>query len=243
MMNDNNSKRSIEALSPHPKNGEIYGSDIEKTTKRSIEENGIREPLIIKPDGTIISGHQRWMIAKELGMESVPVTVREYNNEDDELEALLDHNQHREKTPGQKIMEGIQYETVQNFARGTGKTRDQVGERIGMSGENYRKGKSVYMAAFEDGNRTAKHQWEQLMDGEESIHGAYTTVNASMDVSFTLQGSEAKKLHRVANDLGATPEQVAEMAFINFLSEGGWLDETYEVEINSSGELIPTSGP
>lgn len=243
-MHESESKRPVDELSPHPKNGEIYGDDIEEATRRSIEENGIREPLTVTPEGTIISGHQRWMIARELGMESVPVTVREYNDEDDELEALLDHNRHREKTPGQKIKEGIEYENVQNFARGTGKTRDQVGDRIGMSGENYRKGKSVYTAAFEDGNEVAKRQWEQLMDGEQSIHGAYTTVNNSVEVpGFTLHGAEAKAAIRVADDLGLTLKQLAQKALVDFLKDGEWVDKTLEVEIDSSGEVILISEP
>lgn len=184
-------ERDVTELQPHPKNREIYGDDIEQATKQSIEENGIREPLTITPDGTIISGHQRWEIAKQLGIESVPVDVREYENESDELEALLDYNRQREKTPGQKIKEGMAYESVQNFARGSGRVQNQVGERIGMSGENYRKGKYIYNSA-DDGDPVAQAQWDSLMASDTTIHRAYTTIKDAEGASNNSQATHSK---------------------------------------------------
>lgn len=48
-----------------------------KALKMSIKENGILEPLIVnqKTGMTVVSGHQRLRVAKELGLTEVPVKV------------------------------------------------------------------------------------------------------------------------------------------------------------------------
>lgn len=65
-------------LQPHPKNG-YYFTDIsgEKydEVKRSIEVNGIRDAIKCTPAFTVISGHQRLRIAKDLGLTEVPVEI------------------------------------------------------------------------------------------------------------------------------------------------------------------------
>ena len=55
----------------------------------SIERVGIAEPLIVRPrDGggyEIIAGHRRDYCAKTIGLETRPVIVREYSNEDADI--------------------------------------------------------------------------------------------------------------------------------------------------------------
>ena len=63
--------------------------------KKSIQRSGIIVPLVIMEDGTIIDGLLRWKLAKELGIEEVPVVVAVGV---DEVEALVMHvelNRHR----------------------------------------------------------------------------------------------------------------------------------------------------
>ncbi|HEY3363274.1 MAG TPA: ParB N-terminal domain-containing protein [Methanosarcina sp.] len=36
----------------------------------SIKQKGLLEPLVIKDDDTIISGHRRWLALKALGMKA-----------------------------------------------------------------------------------------------------------------------------------------------------------------------------
>jgi ParB-like chromosome segregation protein Spo0J len=69
---------SIDKLNPHPKNG-YYFSDVEgekyEEIKRSIESYGIRDAIKITTNYTIISGHQRFRIAKDIGLTDVPVEI------------------------------------------------------------------------------------------------------------------------------------------------------------------------
>ena len=43
--------------------------------KRSIEEFGFADSIVVNADMTIIGGHQRYTVAKDLGIEKVPCTV------------------------------------------------------------------------------------------------------------------------------------------------------------------------
>lgn len=69
----------VDVLKPHPKNKEIPPIDenIRKEMLEDIRKNGIATPLIVAKDYTILAGHQRWEIAKELGMAYVPAIVRQ----------------------------------------------------------------------------------------------------------------------------------------------------------------------
>ena len=65
----------------------------------SIERTGIAEPLIVRPrDGggyEIIAGHRRDYCAKTIGLETRPVIVREYSDEDADI-LVVDYNIHRD---------------------------------------------------------------------------------------------------------------------------------------------------
>ena len=65
----------------------------------SIERNGIAEPMIVRPreGGTyeIIAGHRRDYCAKAVGLETRPVIVREYTDEQADI-LVVDYNINRE---------------------------------------------------------------------------------------------------------------------------------------------------
>ncbi|MGB9791119.1 MAG: ParB N-terminal domain-containing protein [Thermacetogeniaceae bacterium] len=80
----------VQLLKPHPKNEHYYSKpspEEYEAIKRSIETEGIRDPLKVTPDFTVISGHIRLAVAKELGLEKVPVVI--VNGDQDYLEYLL----------------------------------------------------------------------------------------------------------------------------------------------------------
>lgn len=69
-------KISIDKLKPYPKN-DYYFTDADgeryEEIKHSISTYGIRDPLKITTNYTIVSGYQRYKIAKDLGITEVPV--------------------------------------------------------------------------------------------------------------------------------------------------------------------------
>jgi len=67
-------RRKLFELKPHPKNNEVFGDPRlvpeYAEIKESIRQNGLQEPIIIKRDGTILSGHLRYSALMELALES-----------------------------------------------------------------------------------------------------------------------------------------------------------------------------
>jgi ParB family chromosome partitioning protein len=87
---------STEVLKRHPRNTEFF-DDIEgeayEQFKKCIQEEGIITPLIVAPDMTLISGHQRLKAAIDLNIKSVPIIIREsIESEDEKTKKLLASN-------------------------------------------------------------------------------------------------------------------------------------------------------
>lgn len=99
-------KVSIDVLKVHPRNTEFFddiSGEAYETFKASIAEEGIISEIIVAPDMTIISGHQRYKAAKELGLTMVPIRVRDdLRDEDKKLKVLLAANFGREKNDESK---------------------------------------------------------------------------------------------------------------------------------------------
>lgn len=96
--------------------GEAY-----ENFKDSIQRRGILSPLIVAPDMTVISGHQRLKAAQELGLRTVPVDIREdAQEENDKLELLLVANFGREKNDEiKKRKVAVEYVRLRGMAKGS----------------------------------------------------------------------------------------------------------------------------
>jgi len=105
--------RQTTQLKPHPRNEAIYGTEDFVDLVEHIRESKWIKPLVCTSDGTIISGHRRWLAAKELGLESLFVEVREFPDETAELEAILLENASREKTTEQKVREAEAWREIE----------------------------------------------------------------------------------------------------------------------------------
>ena len=91
-------RRDPHALKPHPLNARLYGEEVGDGLFIDIAENGIREPLRIIADGTIISGHSRCAIAKKLGLADVPVIVSSRADPTEIVAEMISSNNKRKKT-------------------------------------------------------------------------------------------------------------------------------------------------
>jgi len=83
---------------------EFYGTDDQNidSLRLDIEKNGILEPLIVDNKYVVLSGNRRLYVAKELRLSEIPVIVADKENN---LISFISHNNHRIKTPSQKIKE------------------------------------------------------------------------------------------------------------------------------------------
>ena len=87
---------SPEKLRPNPLNSifpEESAAYFEELSN-DIQERGITDPLVAKPDGTLLTGHNRLTIAKRLGLPRVPIRYVQtgMNEEAKELEFVIKDN-------------------------------------------------------------------------------------------------------------------------------------------------------
>ena len=101
----------------------------------SIERVGIAEPLIVRPrDGSgyeIIAGHRRDYCAKTIGLETRPVIVREYSDEDADI-LVVDYNIHRDDLlPSEKARAyKLRLDAMKRQGARTDLTSCQVGTKL-----------------------------------------------------------------------------------------------------------------
>lgn len=151
-------RRSPAELKKHPKNIEIYGDAVDKAFVEKCRK-GIKLPVMILPDGTILSGHRRVQAARILKVKEIDVVViHDLTDELDILEYVIDSNAQRVKTNDQLAREdrellAIEAERaarrqrdslkkgdnsaeipVSDSGSHTGRATDAVGEKRGVSG-------------------------------------------------------------------------------------------------------------
>ncbi len=122
--------RKLSALRPHPENAQIFGDPEEseqyEAIHASIKKHGIWEPLAIKADGTIVSGHMRFHIAQALKLASVPVRlVPDFASYRDEVEYLVRCNTDRRQLTRGEI--AIVYKRLRELPKSAGGTKGKMG--------------------------------------------------------------------------------------------------------------------
>ena len=138
----------VSKLSSHPKNQEIYSLSNIEDLENSISSLGLLEKLVIDDEFKVISGNRRLVAIQNLGWKKVEcekVTLPE----DEVFTYLIHHNKQRIKTCREQLNEikvlMDQYKigqgkrtdilTCENTNTSSKmKTRDVVGEMVGMSG-------------------------------------------------------------------------------------------------------------
>lgn len=102
---------------------------------QSIKTQGAIEPLIVRPlsesEYEVISGHRRMEIYKELGMEKIPVIVRNLNDEQ-AVSVMADANLHRENIlPSERAFAyKMKWEAIRKQGQRTDLTSSQPATRI-----------------------------------------------------------------------------------------------------------------
>jgi len=128
-------------LKPNPLNEQIYGEEsVDWDLVESIKKHGLLENLVIKQDGTIISGHRRWLAVLELHPKHIKNVACEIigfpGGEEGQLleeERLLESNRQRKKTDVQLANEGRLLEKIYakqaEMRMKAGKKQDKFNEK------------------------------------------------------------------------------------------------------------------
>lgn len=191
---------SIDVLKIHPRNTEFFddisGKQYEEF-KNSIKEEGIISEIIVAPDMTIISGHQRYKAAKELGIKIVPIRIREdLIDENKKLKVLLAANFGRSTNDESKqrkvAVEYVKLCGYKNGEMGNGRkkecqlgtptqlTLDEIAEQLGTSKRDLQRALSI--------ERNLTEPMKQLLDD-----GVISKTIAS-DLISSLSNDEQEEL-------------------------------------------------
>jgi phage N-6-adenine-methyltransferase len=211
-----------DALQPHPKNRDLYTNRENHDLAERIEQHGFddHQRLVVCPDKTILSGHRRWDVALSLEMDTVPVEVVDVDPDSDEaLRILLASNDYREKAPAEKVNEAEMWleiekeEGKRRMAEGSENSKnhdswEEAAEKAGFSGNSFSKGKKVKEKA-EEGDPDAQREWDKLETGDQSIHGAYTTVTKEDD-SESEDESDIDQFTSQQTDEWSSPREIVE---------------------------------
>ena len=184
---------------------------------RSIEENGVLTPILVRPakDGQryeIISGHNRVNAARRAGLNMIPATVRELDDDAATL-AMVESNlrQREQLLPSEKAfaykmkLEAIKHQGKQTSRHDVGKSEsaDYIGEGTGDSGRTVQRYiRLTYLIApflnMVDENRMAMRPAVELsylpQDDQELLLDVMTAADCTPSLS---QAIRLRKLSEV----------------------------------------------
>lgn len=96
----------------------------------SIQQYGMLQPILVRPMGLnyqIVAGERRWRAARMLGLDEVPVIIRELSDEETMAVALIENLQRENLNP---IEEASGYVSlIENY----GMTQEEVSKQVGKS--------------------------------------------------------------------------------------------------------------
>lgn len=154
--------RDPKNLKHHPLNEEIYGKDEDiQDLIESIQKTGEIYPLVINQRDEIISGNRRKKAAIALEISKVPVQIKYYQGEIQELEALLTYNAYRDKTDLQKSREADFWETIERYRakqRKIANLNNDKAKTIVLDEKNIETGRASDIAAKKAGITPKKHR-------------------------------------------------------------------------------------
>ena len=93
----------------------------------SLESNGLLEPIVITKQNTIISGHRRVEAMIQLGWTTCDARVTSWGRSGSEIIALIEHNNHRQKTHADILneMRYLEDELKEQIGRGRKARQDR----------------------------------------------------------------------------------------------------------------------
>lgn len=96
---------ALDILEPHPFHQQVYKVDNIDLLKKSLEEEGQQQELIINDSNQIISGVLRWKAGIEIGLTEMRVRVVEKLTDDQTKQLIISCNQQRKKTIIEELAE------------------------------------------------------------------------------------------------------------------------------------------
>lgn len=205
----------IDRLRSHPENATIFGDPEESKAYLevlgSIKKHGIWEPLLVKKDGTILSGHLRCACAKSLGLETVPVRVWDaFTSYLDEVRFVVRSNTDRRQLTPQQI--AYAFKRLKEIPKAEGGAKAKMGR---PKGDEKKSAESRPLSRSRD---DAAEQLGVSRDIAESLEAVFTTPGVPDELKSAVNDGRvapttaAKEVRAEAKRQGGTITNPAPLA-------------------------------
>lgn len=129
----------IDQIDPNPHQPRQVMGDLSELIA-SIAAKGILEPLVVRPRGDrfqIVAGERRYQAAVQVGLQELPVVIREVDDAEVIELALIENLQRKDLTPFEEAeaLEGLATQcayTHEEMARHLGKSRTSITESLAL---------------------------------------------------------------------------------------------------------------
>ena len=212
-MSDYIIRMDVKKLKPHPINQTIYDYDKKQQDelKKSIELNGLLEPITIDNKYFVMSGHRRLEAIKQLGWIDVDCRLSYFENP---MISLVELNRYRKKTSKEILRESEILKKEYSKMNGQGKRNDlngkgknwtiiNVSNQLGVSTTKLKKLKSI------------QHYEPSLLDeidyGNISVGKAYQLVREKYIVEkseVSTEGSFRSEMKRLLEKYYPSPDEL-----------------------------------
>ena len=183
----------VQSIKPNPRQPRtVFKQDELNELADSIQENGIIQPLIVSPSETqgeyyLVAGERRLMAAKLIGLDSVPIILRDVNHLQ-QLELALVENVQREDLSSLETAEAYR-QLADEFSL----SHDEIAKKVGKSRVSVTntirllKLPGVIQGFLRDGKISEGHARAILALGtiEAQIAAAETVIRKSLNVRQT----------------------------------------------------------
>lgn len=97
---------------------------------KSIELHGVIQPIMVRPFGRgyeIVAGERRWRAARKAGLKKIPAIIRELDEQQNMLIAIIENMQREDLNPIEEAM------ALEEMIKTYGLTQEEVSRSIGKS--------------------------------------------------------------------------------------------------------------
>jgi ParB family chromosome partitioning protein len=205
--------RPVSSLKPWQYAVELFGNLAEEEFRelvRSVSEHGVLVPLVVRPDGTILCGHQRVRAARQAGLQEVPcIEVDPPSEEACKLIAIDDNLKRRHLSPIDRAKLFVERKKVAEATRRKdgsepGLSRDLAASGLGISGRQAQKYEAIHrlpaevkeMVSRGELGVEAAAQVARVSSGEEAVQLAREVVQSRVP---------AKEVRKVAERVLGRP--------------------------------------
>ncbi|HCY83514.1 MAG TPA: chromosome partitioning protein ParB [Desulfobacteraceae bacterium] len=210
---------------------------------QDMETNGFDPvfPIVVwEEEGIVVDGHTRFTAARELGLDTVPVVVKSFENEDDAILYSFHIQRNRRNMSDEDILKCLALlDNMQDDGEEGEKTpkttrkavNEERAKELGISAAKVDKARKV----LEHGSEEIR---ESVQSGEKSINKAYNEMQESRRESGEIQGKATDGLGAAAKYTQTLGRFLKELTRIK---ENGWEDVSMEkalADIESIRDLI-----